>query len=196
MYLIGLLTLFSISFSSMAFEDISKIRIDEIKLELTSEETIIESSFIAGSYTGTDQEDAPEILGVKIYEAEFDLKFFYESDLIISIPVKMQSPVSIGVQFGAARISNDLLEVILSEDTKIKNIISEYHGTRFGAATILGGAGYSKLENEYGVKIKDWDFRWGSKLDIWTKIAFNLILAEEVSRDVLDTTISIVSAED
>ncbi len=105
------------------------------------------------------------------------------------------SSINAGVNFGSAMVFNKKIPIKNFHNKRIDELYGEFFGYRYGIAGLVGGTSYTSLENDYGVKIKDFDFRLGAKLDIHTFTTLVIEPIDSDSNEFLDEVLLIESEE-
>jgi hypothetical protein len=166
---------------AVAFTAAQEIEISSAKIKILSKGESVEVGLMIGTSLTSD---------FGFYETRAELILEMKGP-DLKLPIKMLSPVTAGVQIGAAYPVNEEMRIVNLDNIQVSQIAGEYIGDRWGVATLFGGVSYLNAENEYSVTIKDYDFRVGTKLDLGTDVGFVIEFDENIKKELLEKVIII-----
>lgn len=167
---------------------------DQDKEKGLEKKTVFDSGVVVGALMtrGEKNEENHD----KFYtEPDLELKAYLifegnEGQELFRKKVKLTS-INAGVNIGTVMVFNKKMPFKNFHNKRIDELYGEFFGYRYGIAGIVGGVSYTSIENDYGVKIKDFDFRMGSKLDVHTFTTLVIEPIDTESNEFLDEVLLI-----
>ncbi len=147
--------------------------VHEVTLSLNNENIQVEAGVWIGSkFNGEDGKS--DVIGLDIYDVPAEIQIVKADNLIIKIHVLLKSPLDKGC-FLAAAVFNKKYHFYEYEGKSIKQFLTSFKGSKYSLALTVLGMGYTSMKNQYGIKLKDYDYRAGVQL-CWASTMFNIVL--------------------
>lgn len=144
------------------------------KIVLNPEDTVFQVSALFGT-TLYDLGTIAKIPAQLVLEGENET---LKINAIVSVPK------TVGVSLGYAGTVNSKIKLKNLNGKKIGQIFGKYKGSRSGIAAAVLGISYFSAKNENEVKMTDWDYRFGLKLDLLTRESLILESIDDTYGDI------------